>query len=104
MSELDDFMLGFNDASDSTMGTDTMICQGQTFSVVSNLIGKTIDADIGIEPQINGAVTAQPADVTTPKTLLNKRCTVGGVAYRIIGVDVGTVAIHFTLSDPSETR
>ena len=104
MSLVDDFMLTHNDESDSTMGTDTMICGGQTFSVVSNIFGKSIDADIGLEPQINGTVTAQPADVTTPKTLLNKRCTVGGVSYRIIGVDVGAVAIHFTLSDPSETR
>jgi len=104
MSLVDDFLLAHNDESDSTMGTEVMICQGQTFPVVSNLTGKTIDADIGIEPQINGTVTAQPADVTSPRTLLNKRCTVGGVAYRVIGVDAGTVAIHFTLSDPSETR
>lgn len=104
MSDVDQFLNFHNDESDSTMGMEVMICQGQTFSVVSNIIGKTIDADIGIEPQINGTVTAQPADVTSPRTLLNKRCTVGGVAYRIIGVDAGTVAIHFTLSDPSETR
>lgn len=104
MSMVDDFMNALHDECDSTMGTDTMICNGQTFSVVSNIMGKTIDADIGLEPQINAIVTAQPSDVTSPRLLLNKRCTVGGVSYRIIGVDVGTVAIHFTLSDPSETR
>jgi hypothetical protein len=34
--------------------------------------------------------------------MLNKRCTVGGTAYRVSQVEIGTIAIHFTLADPNE--
>jgi hypothetical protein len=34
--------------------------------------------------------------------MLNKRCTVDGVAYRVTMVDAGKIAIHFTLGDPNE--
>jgi hypothetical protein len=103
MSELDDFMLSHNDECDTTMGAVSMACNGQTFNVVSNLTSKSVDGEFGgLEPQVRGIVTAQPADVTTPLAMLNKRCTVYGVAYRVSMVEVGTVAIHFTLADPNE--
>jgi len=105
MSLLDDFMLSHNDECDTTMGASVMVCNGQTFNVVANLSTKTQDGDTGgLEPSVQNIVTAQPADVTTPRTLINKRCTIDGVSYRVHGVDIGTVAVHFTLIDPNESR
>jgi hypothetical protein len=48
--------------------------------------------------------TAQPGDVANPATLKGKRCTVGGVAFRIYAVRVGNVAIRFDLCDPNESK
>ena len=105
MSLLDDFMLSHNDECDTTMGVSVMVCDGQTFNVVANLSTKTIDGDTGgLEPSIQNMVTAQPSDVTEPRRLINKRCTVDGTSYRVHGVDVGTIAIHFSLIDPNESR
>lgn len=85
------------------MGTASMVCNGQTFSVVDNLVSKTVDGEFGgLEPQIRGSVTAQPGDVTSPLAMLNKRCTVAGVAYRVSQVEIGTIGVHFTLADPNE--
>lgn len=87
------------------MGVSVMVCDGQTFNVVANLSTKTIDGDTGgLEPSIQNMVTAQPSDVTEPRRLINKRCTVDGISYRVHGVDVGTIAIHFSLIDPNESR
>ena len=103
MSLVDDFMLSHNNEADTTMGVVSMICNGQTFDVVDNLASKSLEGDFGgLEPQVRGIVTAQPANVTTPLAMLNKRCTVNGTAYRVSMVDVGTVAIHFTLIDANE--
>jgi hypothetical protein len=103
MSLVDDFMKAHDDECDATMGTVVMTCNGQTFNVVSNLASKAVDGEFGgLEPQIRGIVTAQAADVTSPMTLLNKRCTVDGISYRITLVDSGKIAVHFTLSDPNE--
>jgi hypothetical protein len=105
MSLLDSFMLSHNDECDTTMGVSVMVCDGQTFNVVANLSTKTIDGDTGgLEPSIQNMVTAQPSDVTEPRRLINKRCTVDGISYRVHGVDVGTIAIHFSLIDPNESR
>jgi len=85
------------------MGVVSMACNGQTFDVVNNLSSKSVDGEFGgLEPQVRGTVTAQPANVTSPLAMLNKRCTVDGASYRVSMVDVGTVAIHFTLADPNE--
>ena len=103
MSAVDDFLLAFNDESDTTMGVVSMVCNGQTFDVVDNLKSKAVDGEFGgLEPQVRGIVTAQPVNVDSPLAMLNKRCTVDGTAYRVALVDVGTVAIHFTLADPNE--
>jgi len=103
MSLVDDFMLAHNDECDATMGVVSMVCNGQTFDVVNNLFSKSVDGEFGgLEPQIRGTVTAQPANVTTPLLMLNKRCTIDGTAYRITSVDVGTIGINFTLSDINE--
>jgi len=103
MSLVDDFMLSHNDECDSTMGVVSMSCNGQTFDVVDNLKSKAVDGEFGgLEPQVRGIVTAQPVNVESPLLMLNKRCTVDGVAYRVTLVDAGTVAIHFTLGDPNE--
>lgn len=98
-------MLANNQICDTIMGTSTMVCDGQTFEVVDNLTSKTTDGDSGgFEPNVQGIVTAQPKHVTNPRALINKRCTVNGVAYRVNTVDVGTIAIHFTLIDPNESK
>ena len=103
MSAVDDFLLALNDESDTTMGVVSMVCNGQTFDVVANLASKAVDGEFGgLEPQVRGIVTAQPANVDSPLLMLNKRCTVDGTAYRVVLVDVGTVAVHFTLADPNE--
>jgi hypothetical protein len=103
MGDLDNFMLAHNDECDTTMGVVSMACNGQTFNVVPNLTSKSVDGEFGgLEPQVRGIVTAQPSDVATPLAMLNKRCTVDSVAYRVSMVDAGTVAIHFTLADPNE--
>lgn len=82
-----------------------MVCDGQTFNVVANLASKTLDGDLGgMEPIVQSTVTAQPGDVTNPRALLNKRCTIDNVSFRVHGVDVGTVAVHFSLIDPNESR
>ena len=49
-------------------------------------------------------VTAQPADVTNPRSLLQKRCTVDGVAYRVAEVVTGKIAISFTLADVNNSQ
>jgi hypothetical protein len=103
MSLVDDFMLSHNDECDTAMGIVSMVCNGQTFNVVNNLFSKSVDGEFGgLEPQIRGTVTAQPANVITPLLMLNKRCTVDGLSYRVSSVDVGTVGINFTLTDPNE--
>lgn len=105
MSELDDFMNSHHDACDTTMGTSSMVCEGQTFDVVANLSTNMTDGDMGgLEPNVQAMVTAQPSAVTNPKNLKNKRCTIDGVAYRVHSVDVGPVAVHFSLIDPNESR
>jgi hypothetical protein len=48
--------------------------------------------------------TAQVPDVTNPAALKGKRCTVGGVEFRIYQVRIGNVAIRFDLCDPNESK
>lgn len=105
MSILNDFLLSGNDEIDNIFGTVTMVCEGQTFSVVENDSRKSYEGALGgLESDISMIVTAQPADVTNPRSLLQKRCTVDGVAYRVAEVVTGKIAIHFTLTDANDSR
>jgi hypothetical protein len=105
MSLVDDFLNSGGDTVDSTFGTVTMVCGGQTFSVVYNDDRKSYAGALGgLESDIQATVMAQAADVTNPRTLLQKKCTVDGVAYRVAEVSTGAVAISFTLADASESR
>jgi len=105
MGAIDDFLNSGHDTVDAAFGTSVMICDGQTFNVVLNDARKSYQGALGgLESDIQAIVTAQPLDVTNPRSLLQKRCTVGGVSYRVAEVTVGTVAIHFTLADPNESR
>ena len=90
---------------DATFGTVSMVCDGQTFGVVFDQARKSYTGALGgLESPVQATATAQPADVTSPRGLLQKRCTVDGVQYRVAEVSVGAVAITFTLADPSESR
>jgi hypothetical protein len=102
---IDAFLLGGNDEVDAICGTVQMVCNGQTFAVVLNDTRKSYEGALGgLESDIQAQVTAQPKDVTDPKAMIQKRCAVDGITYRIAEVSVGTVAIHFTLADPNESR
>lgn len=105
MSEIDDFLNSHADEIDSALGTVTMVCDGQTFSVVWNDSRKSYEGALGgLESDVQAQAVAQPGDVSNPKALLQKRATVDGVAYRVAEVAVGTVAITFTLADPNDSR
>lgn len=102
---IDDFLLAGNAETDLAFGTSSMVCNGQTFSVVMNDERKSYAGALGgLESDIQATATAQPADVTNPRALLQKRCTVDGISYRIAEVVTGPVAIHFTLADVNESR
>ena len=105
MSLIDDFLNNAHDEVDVSMGQKTMVCEGQTFSVVWDDYGSDSDGGLGgIEQELQATATAQPADVTTPSALKGKRCTVGGVAFRVYAVRIGAVAIRFDLCDPNESK
>ena len=98
--DVDAFLNALQDEADTAMGTKSMVADGQTFNVVWNDEAKSLEGDFGgLEGDIQAVATAQTADVTSPKALLQKRCTVGGVAFRIERVRTGTVATSFELSD-----
>jgi hypothetical protein len=105
MSLIDDFLNGSHDEVDATMGTKSMVCNGQTFSVVWDDFSSDSDGGLGgLEPQVQAMATAQPADVAEPLSMKGKRCTVGGTSFRVYAVRVGDVAIRFDLCDPSESQ
>jgi hypothetical protein len=102
---VDAFINGLQDASDATMGTVSMVVDGQTFNVVWDGAQKAREGAFGgLEPDIQAQATAQAADVSSPKSLLGKRCTVDGDAFRISQVRFGTVAVTFTLSDVNDNE
>ena len=105
MSLVDDFLNGLHAEVDATMGTKSMVCDGQTFNVVWDDYSREDEGGLGgIEPLVSATATAQVGDVTNPAALKSKRCTVDGVDFRVQAVRVGTVAIRFDLCDPSETK
>jgi hypothetical protein len=82
------------------LGTVIMTVSDQTFSVVIDDVTKSTSGDnIGLTAEYDVIACAQPADVTNPKSLVNKRCTLDGSEYRINQVRVGTIAVHFILTD-----
>lgn len=105
MGAIDDFLNGGADEFDALAGTVTMTCAGQSFSVVINGSRKSYEGALGgLESDVQSIATAQAADVSNPRSLLSKRCTVDGIDYRIAEVDVGTVAVHFTLADVNNSK
>jgi hypothetical protein len=80
-----------------------MVADGQAFPVVIDDVSKsTSGEEIGLSAEYDLIACAQPAHVENPKALLNKRCTVDGITYRIGRVRAGTVAIHFMLNDTTK--
>lgn len=105
MSLIDDFLNSSHAEVDATMGTESMVCNGQTFPVVWDDYRNEAEGGLGgIEPQITAIATAQVGDVTNPLSLKLKRCTIGGVAFRVLSVAIGKVAIRFDLVSPDESR
>ena len=98
--DVDAFLKATDDLIDATLGVKSMVCSGQTFDVVWNDEAKSLEGEFGgLEGDIQAVAVAQTSDVTNPKTLLQKRCTVGGVAFRVHRVRTGNVATHFELQD-----
>jgi hypothetical protein len=105
MGVLDDFLSSGQDEIDVLFGRSTMVCAGQTFFVVMNMSRKSYEGALGgLESQVQSVAVAQAPDVTNPKTLLQKRCTIDGVTYRIAEVSAGSISVEFTLADPNESR
>jgi hypothetical protein len=105
MSLIDDFLNSGGDVVDSTFGVSVMVCGGQTFNVVFNDDRKSYAGALGgLESDIQATAMAQAADVANPRLLLQKKCTVDGITYRVAEVSTGTVAISFTLADASDSR
>ena len=105
MSLIDDFLLAGNDEIDGDFGTSVMVCNGQTFDVVMDDVSQSYEGALGgMESDISANATAQPRHVSNPRGMLQKRCTVDGISYRVAEVVTGPVAIHFTLTDSSDSR
>ena len=91
MSEIDDFLNGGASEVDTSLGVVTMTCEGQSFAVVWNDSRKSYEGALGgLESNVQATAVAQPRYVTNPRTLLQKRCTIDGVTYRVAEVSVGT--------------
>jgi hypothetical protein len=100
MSGIDSFLLSSLDEVDSLLGTVIMTVSGQTFSVVIDDVTKSTSGDdVGLTAEYDVIACAQPSDVSNPKALVNKRCTLDGSTYRINQVRVGTIAVYFILTD-----
>jgi len=105
MSAIDEFLNAGNPETDDLIGTRTMVCAGQTFLVVFNDARKSYEGALGgLESNLQATVVAQPGAVTNPVTLLQKRCTIDGDAFRVAEVAVGNVAITFTLASAGDSR
>ena len=103
MAGIDDFLLNSLDEIDSILGTVEMAIDGQTFDVVIDDAGNSTKGDdIGLVADFDVIACAQPSDVTSPRLLVNKRCTVGSIAYRAASVRTGTIAIHFMLTNAAK--
>lgn len=105
MSEVDDFLLSGNSQVDETLGTQIMVCEGQTFNVVWNDARKSFEGALGgLESMIQASAVAQPGDVANPLAMLKKRCIIDGDAFRIAEISIGTVAITFILTSINNSK
>jgi len=103
--DVDTFLKAHADESDAKMGTKIMVVDGQTFDVVWNDEAKSLEGEFGgLEGEVQAVATAQTDDVSSPKTLIHKRCTIGGEPFRVFQVRTGTVATHFALSDVNQSK
>lgn len=103
MIGVDDFLTVSLNEIDSILGTVQMVIDGQTFNVVIDDVGNSTKGDdIGLVADFDVIACAQPGDVTNPRMLVNKRCTVDGIAYRVASVRSGTIAIHFMLTNAAK--
>jgi hypothetical protein len=103
MGILDDFFATHQDQQEVLLGTKTLVVSGQSIPVVWDAVTRSKSGILGgLETSTLATATCQPKSVTgNPKSLLGKRCTVDDAAYRITQVEVGEVAVHFTLIDPA---
>jgi len=105
MSIVDDFLNTAHEDVDASMGTESMVCNGQTFPVVWNDFRLEKQGGMGgLEPQVQAVAMAQPSQVTSPKAMIGKRCTIAGESFRVFAVRIGRVAISFEVIDPNESR
>ena len=100
MSLVDDFLTSGLDAIDATLGTAPMVCEGQTFEVVVGDSTRSYEGAMGgLAAPTSLTVTAQTADVSSYFAMLQKRCTVDGVAYRVAQISADNISLVFTLED-----
>lgn len=105
MSEMDDFLNADADVVDGWFGIVTMTCNGQSFDVVWAGSRKSYEGALGgLESDIQATATAQAADVTNPKSLLQKRCTISGETFRVAEVMDDGVSVVFTLADANNSK
>ena len=105
MSGIDDFLNGGHTETDDLIGTRTMVCAGQTFAVVMPNAQKSYEGALGgLESDLQAIAEAQPGAVLNPNSMLQKRCTIDGNAFRVAIVDVSTVNIKFTLASAGDSR
>ena len=100
MSLLDDFITSGLDLVDSVFGTVSMVCEGQTFQVVTGESTRSYEGAMGgLAAPTSMIATAQTSDVTGHFAMLQKRCTVDGVAYRVAQISADNISLVFTLED-----
>ena len=103
MIGVDDFLTVSLNEIDSILGTVQMVVDGQTFNVVIDDAGNSTKGDdIGLVADFDLIACAQTRDITTPRALVNKRCTVDGIAYRVGSVRTGTISVHFMLTNTTK--
>jgi len=101
MGILDDFFSTHQDAQEVLLGTKTLIVSGQSIPVVWDAVTRSKSGVLGgLDNNTLASAVAQPKNVTgDPALLLGKRATCDGRSYRVNEVEIGDVAITFTLID-----
>jgi hypothetical protein len=103
MGMLDEFFATHQDAQERLLGTVTLQVAGQSIPVVWDAFTRSKSGTLGgLDNNTLATAVCQPKNVSgDPVLLLGKRATVDGRNYRVQEVEVGTVAITFTLIDPA---